>query len=136
VQRRVAGSVFTVAGSFAAVVLATMPAIPAAALVQARGAMWAFSLLLADFLRWFLAVGCLGAAIVGILLVFFPQAWARIEARANHWHSTQRLFTEADVMHMPLDRWIERAPRPAGALIAVLSVVAVVAFATLLRLHK
>lgn len=135
-QRRVAGSVFTIAGGFSAAVLASMPAIPAAALLQARGPVWAFSLLLSDFLRWFLAVGCTGAAIVGILLVFFPETWTRVEAWANRWHSTQRLFADGDVMHMPLDRWIERAPRPAGALITVLSVVAVVAFATLLHLHK
>ena len=57
---------------------------------------------------------------------------ARLEARANHWHSTRQFFARTDVMHTPLDRWIEQSPRPAGVLITILSLVAVTAFAALL----
>lgn len=135
-QRRIAGTVFAIGGAFAAILLASTPKIPATALLQARGALWSLSFLLADVLRWVLVVGCTGSFVVGVLLLFFPGAWARLEARANHWHSTQQFFTRADVMHMPLDHWIERAPRPAGALLAVLSLVAVAAFATLLLWHR
>jgi hypothetical protein len=135
-QRRIAGAVFVLGGAFSALVLATMPKIPAVALLQARGGLWTMSLLLADGLRWLLTVGCVFAAVAGIMLLFFPGAWKRMEVHANHWHSTKRFFVQTDVMHMPLDRWIERSPRPAGALIAVLSVVSLVAFAALLLLRK
>jgi len=135
-QRTIAGSVFVLGGAFSAAVLATMPKIPAITLLQARGGLWSMSLLFADAMRWLLIGGCIFAIVAGIMLMFFPDTWKRLEMRANHWHSTKRFFVQTDVMHMPLDRWIERSPRPAGALITVLSVVAVVAFAALLFLRK
>jgi hypothetical protein len=135
-QRRVAGAVFVLGGAFAASMLALTPKIAAATVLQARGALWAASLMLADVMRWILVVGCTGSVIVGILLLFFPQAWARLEARANHWHSTRQFFARTDVMHTPLDRWIEQSPRPAGVLITILSLVGVTAFAVLLLWHK
>jgi hypothetical protein len=135
-QRRIAGALFVLGGAFSAAVLATMPKIPAITLLQARGGVWSMSLLLADAMRWLLTAGCIFAIVAGVMLIFFPDAWKRLEMRANHWHSTKRFFVQTDVMHMPLDRWIERSPRPAGALITALSVVAVVAFAALLFLRK
>jgi hypothetical protein len=135
-KRRFAGVSFVIGGVFAVAVLASMPKIPAAALLQARGALWVASFMLADALRWLLIIGCSVGTIVGVLLLFFPNTWMRLERRANRWYSTKRFFAETDVMHTPLDRWIERAPRPAGALIAILSVVSLVAFAGLLILHK
>jgi hypothetical protein len=135
-QRRIAGTVFVLGGAFSAAVLATMPKIPAAVLLQARGGLWSTSMVVADALRWLLIVGCVFAAAAGIMLLFFPEAWRRLEVRANSWHSTKRFFAQTDVMHMPLDRWIERFPRPAGLLIAVLSLVALMAFAALLFWRK
>jgi len=134
-QRRLAGIVFALGGAFAVIALTSTPKIPAT-LLQARGALWTASLMLADVVRWILVIGCTGSVIVGILLLFFPQAWARLEARANHWHSTQQFFARTDVMHTPLDRWIEQSPRPAGVLITILSLVGVTAFAVLLLWHK
>lgn len=135
-QRRLAGTVFAVGGAYAAVMLLSTPKIPAVTLLQARGAVWTISFFLADVLRWILIVGCAAATVIGILLLFFPAAWARIEARANRWHSTREVFARADVMHTPLDQWIERSPRVAGALVAVFSMVAVAAFAILLLWRK
>lgn len=133
-QRRVAGAAFVVGGTFAASVLATMPKLPPT--LQFRGGLWALSLLLADALRWLLIAGCVFGVIAGIMLLFFPEAWTRLERQANSWHSTKRFFAQSDAMHMPLDRWIERSPRPAGALIAVLSLVALAAFVALLYWHR
>jgi hypothetical protein len=135
-QRRIAGTAFVLGGAFSAAVLATMPKIPAAAMLQARGGLWTMSLLLADALRWLLIVGCVFATVAGIMLIFFPDAWRRLEERANRWHSTKRFFTQTDTMHMPLDHWIERSPRAAGGLIALLSLVALIAFAALLFWRK
>ena len=135
-QRRIAGTVFVLGGAFSAAVLATMPKIPAAAVLQARGGLWSISMVLADSVRWLLILGCVFATVAGIMLIFFPDAWRRLEERANQWHSTKRFFAQTDVMHMPLDRWIERSPRPAGALIAALSLVALIAFAALLLWRK
>ena len=135
-QRRIAGAMFVVGGAFSAAVLTTMPKIPAAAMLQARGALWSISLLLADALRWLLIVGCIFATVAGIMLIFFPEAWRRLEERANSWRSTKRFFVQTDVMHMPLDRWIERFPRPAGLLISALSLVSLIAFAALLFWRK
>ena len=134
-QRRIAGTAFVLGGAFSAAVLATMPKIPAA-MLQARGGLWTVSLLVADALRWLLIVGCVFATVAGIMLIFFPDAWRRLEERANRWHSTRRFFAQTDTMHMPIDHWIERSPRPAGALIAVLSLVALIAFAALLFWRK
>ena len=128
-QRRVAGTAFTLGGAYAAILLASAPKIPAATLLQARGVLWAVYLFLADVLRWVLVVGCTAAVVIGVLLLFFPAAWTRIEARANGWYSTREVFARADVMHTPLDQWIERSPRLAGALVAALSLIAVAAFA-------
>jgi len=135
-QRRLAGTVFTLGGAYSAVMLLTTPKIPAVTLLQARGVLWTISFFLADVLRWMLIVGCAAATVVGVLLLFFPAAWARIEAGANRWHSTRGVFARADVMHTTLDQWIERSPRLAGALVAVFSMVAVAAFAILLLWRK
>ncbi len=131
-RRRIAGAAFAIGGAFAASVLASMPKIPAAAALQSRGALWAASFVVADVVRWLLALGCVGAFVAGVMLLFFPDAWNALEQRANRWHSTKQFFARTDIMHMPLDRWVERSPRPAGALIALLSIVSLAAFAALL----
>jgi len=68
-----------------------------------------------DLLKWFLVVGSLAAIVAGVLLLFFPRSWRNLEARANRWYST---------------RYLEL--RTAGAVIAVLSLLAAVASALLL----
>ena len=80
-----------------------------------------------EVLRWLLVVGSVGAIIAGLLLLFVPRIWRRVEARANRWYSTRHLELAADRVYAPLDRIAEAFPRTAGAVIAVLSVVAAVA---------
>ena len=131
-QRRVAGSVFVAGGGFAAFALAISARIPGAFIAKAWGTL---SLVLIEAVRWLLVVGCVFAVLVGILLLFFPDAWTRFEAAANRWKSTHGFFSSADTMHTPLDRWVESSPQAAGWLIAILSTVSVVAFGALLYIR-
>jgi hypothetical protein len=82
-------------------------------------------------MRWFMVAGGLTAVAVGVMLLFFPRAYRALEERANHWYSTRQALTGGDSMRMSLDRWVEAYPRPAGAIIACLSVIAALAFAAL-----
>ncbi len=74
---------------------------------------------LLDSLRWFLVLGSVAAAAVGVLMVLMPETLQRLETRANEWHSSRKaLGGMADTMYMPLDKWVEHYPRIAGAVIA------------------
>ncbi len=90
----------------------------AQALVPAGGwspaAQW-----LLESLRWFLVLGSVAAAAIGVMMVLMPETLQRLEARANEWHSSRKaLGGAADTMYMPLDKWVEHYPRIAGAIIA------------------
>lgn len=135
-QRKMAGTVFILGGGFAAVMLAVTAKVPAILVAKAWGAASIASVLLVEAMRWLLVIGCAFAVFVGILLLFFPNVWNRFEAGANRWKSTQSFFAGADVMHTPLDRWVERSPQTAGTLIAVLSAVSLFAFGALLYLKR
>jgi hypothetical protein len=85
-----------------------------------------------DTLKWTLIAGSAAAVLVGILMVFFPELWRRIEFRANRWHSTGRLEASADRVVTPLERIVEAYPRAAGAVLSVMSLVATAACAVML----
>jgi hypothetical protein len=68
---------------------------------------------------------------VGVLL-FFPDALARVEKHANRWISTRRLVRHADEAHLTLDRLVEAHPGPAGWILACTSLGAVIYAAVLL----
>ena len=75
---------------------------------------------LLESVRWFLVLGSLAAAAIGILMVLMPETLQRFEARANEWHSSRKALGGApDAMYMPLDKWVEHYPRVAGAVIAL-----------------
>jgi hypothetical protein len=74
---------------------------------------------LLESLRWFLVLGSVAAAAIGVLMVLMPETLQRLEARANEWHSSRKaLGGIPDAMYMPLDKWVEHYPRIAGAVIA------------------
>jgi hypothetical protein len=74
---------------------------------------------LVDSLRWFLVLGSLAAAVVGVMMVILPDTLRKMETRANEWHSSRKaLGGNGDTMYMPLDKWVEHYPRIAGAVIA------------------
>ncbi len=83
-------------------------------------------------MRWFLVAGSFTAILTGVMLLFFPQAWRKLEARANHWYSTRQLEIAGDTLHPSLDRIVEAFPRAAGVVILALSLIAAVASGMLL----
>ena len=118
------GAVLIALGAFSTVILLARLDITALAglfMVDARTSLLG---LLLEALRWFLVVGSLAAVGTGVMLVFFPQAWRRVEARANHWYSTRQLEIAGDALHPSLDRIVEGFPRVSGVVILVLSVIA------------
>lgn len=70
--------------------------------------------------KWFLLVGSTFAMVAGAMLVFVPDAFARLAARANHWHSARKYGRDMDAMHLTLDNWVQASPRAAGWIIVVL----------------
>jgi len=87
---------------------------------------------LVEVLRWFLGICNAFAFIIGLMLLFFPDAFGAIEARANRWYSFRQLAPGADTMHLPLDRWVEAFPRTAGWIIALSALGVVVEFGLIL----
>jgi hypothetical protein len=88
--------------------------------------------ILLDAIRWFLVAGSLAAVVIGVMLLCFPQAWRRVEARANRWYSTRELEIAGDALRPSLDRLVEGFPRASGLVILVLSVSAALACGMLL----
>jgi len=80
---------------------------------------------LVDSLRWFLVAGNLAAIVAGILLAFFPDRVAKLEAQAGRWISLRRATRGADDMNIKLDTWVAVYPRAIGAAIAVFGLVMV-----------
>ena len=67
-----------------------------------------------DSVRWMLVAGNLAAVVAGIMLAFFPDAVAVLEARGSHWYSERKMTKGADNMNLKLDPWVAAYPRAAG----------------------
>jgi hypothetical protein len=80
---------------------------------------------LVDSLRWFLVTGNLAAIVAGIMLAFFPDRVAKLEAQAGRWISMRQATKGADDMKIKLDSWVAVYPRAIGAAIAVIGLVMV-----------
>ncbi len=129
---RLLGTAFLLGGGYASVVLLTQLDAAKAASALGFTSNPVTAQVLMETLRWFLIVGGTAAVVFGVMLLVFPRAWSALELRANRWYSTRRMYTSGDDMHLGLDRWVESAPRAAGMLIGVASLVASAAFAVLL----
>ena len=126
------GAVLVALGAFsAAILLGRLDPAAVASLLKVEGRASLLGMLL-EALRWFLVLGSLGAVVTGVMLLFFPRTWRRVEERANHWYSTRSLEIAGDAVHPPLDRIVEAFPRASGAVILALSVVAAASSAMLL----
>ena len=126
------GVILVAVGAYAAVVLVGSFDVPRlAVLFQAdpRYSLTAFAL---ESLKWLLVAGALAAIATGVMLVFFPRAWRRIEDRANRWYSTREFELAGDTVYLSLEHMVEAFPRAAGGVIFVLSVVAAFASGALL----
>jgi hypothetical protein len=83
--------------------------------------------------KWFLIAGSVLAVAVGGLLLFFPTALGRIEARTNRWYSTRKMIPPAgDSMKLGLERLVENHPRAAGWIIGICCFLVATAMAVLL----
>lgn len=92
----------------------------------------AFEVLMLESLRRILIAGGLLAMMVGVMLIFFPNALRALEARANHWYSTRRILRNGDTMNMNFDRWLDGNSRAAGWIITSGALIVVVNFGILL----
>lgn len=87
---------------------------------------------LVESVRWALIVGNLAAIVIGIMLGFFPDALAALEARGGRWYSERRLVKGADEMNLSLDGWVAAYPRYAGWIITAGGLVLVGEFGIML----
>ena len=76
--------------------------------------------------KWVLIVGSAFGVVVGMMLLFYPNAESTLERLANKWVSPRRVTRSWDDMHMNLDALVEAHPRPAGWIIACTSAAAVI----------
>jgi hypothetical protein len=82
--------------------------------------------------KYFLVVGCMVALASGILLLFFPRVWSRVEEHANKWYSSRQLVRGGDRQYMTLDHLVEAFPRASGSVVMALSLVSTLASGLLL----
>ena len=126
--RHLIGGIFVIVAAYSTYVLMTQVEVPrfvAALRIDAQPALVA---LIVEAARWCLVVGGMVAVAVGIMLIFFRNALAAIETRANRWYSFRRHTLDADTMHMGFERWTEAHPRTTGWVLSVGALVVVVAF--------
>jgi hypothetical protein len=125
------GLVLALAGAYALFVLAQVPVAKIASILRVDAAA-TLALIAIEATKWLLLAGCALSVATGVMLVFFPQAWRAVEARANRWYSSRQMAAGGDDMHVPLDRLAETYPRAAGGLILILSLASAAATALLL----
>jgi hypothetical protein len=129
------GAVLILVGAYAAVILiGSFDVQRVAGLFRVDGR-YSLAGVVLDALKWFLVLGSLTAVATGIMLLFFPDAWRSLEARANRWYSTRNLELAGDTVYLSLDRMVQAFPRAAGAVIFVMSLLAALASGILL-FHK
>ncbi len=75
----------------------------------------------AENLKVFLLAGNAICLLVGILVIFFPQAFLKLENYADHWISIRQSMQPLDQMHMEVDSWILKHPTSAGVTLCILS---------------
>lgn len=83
---------------------------------------------LVDSLRCFLIAGNVAAIAAGILLAFFPDRVAQLEAQAGRWISVRQATKGGDDMRIKLDSWVAVYPRVIGAAVLVFGLVMVGTF--------
>ena len=86
--------------------------------INPRAADW-----LADSLRWALVIGNALAVVAGIMLAFFPERVAALEALGGKWISSRQATKGGNDMHMKMDGWVANHPRESGAAIVLVALV-------------
>jgi hypothetical protein len=95
--------------------------------INPRAAAW-----LADSLRWALMFGNALAIVAGVMLAFFPNRVAALEAWGGKWISSRQATRGADAMHLGVESWVAMRPRAAGAIIVVMALILISTFGLLL----
>ena len=126
------GLILVAVGAYAAVVLVGAFDVTRIAFLLKVDPRYSLASVGLDALKWLLVVGSIAASATGIMLLFFPRTWRRVEERANRWYSTRNLELAGDTVYMSLDRLVETYPRASGSVIFLLSLVAAVASSSLL----
>jgi hypothetical protein len=91
-----------------------------------------FATWLVESARWVLIVGNLTGIIVGVMLIFFPDALITLETRGSRWYSARQPATGVDAMNLTLDKWVAAFPRAAGWIITLFALLLVGAFGLML----
>jgi hypothetical protein len=76
--------------------------------------------------KWILLVGNAFALVAGLMLMFLPDAFARLAAKTDHWYSSRKFDKDMEAMNVTLDRWVQASPRAAGWILIVLGAFVVV----------
>lgn len=92
----------------------------------------AFVLWVYGSVKYFFIVACLVSIMVGILMLFNPDALKVIENYSARWYSSREVSRKAEKMNMTLDQWVAKNPRIAGLLLAPLGLVTTIHFGSLL----
>jgi len=77
--------------------------------------------LTAQATKWLLLAGNTLAMVVGVMLMFLPDAFAKLAAGTNQWYSARKYDKDMDAMHLTFDNWVRASPRAAGWIIIVLA---------------
>lgn len=89
-----------------------------------------------ESVKWLLVAGSLLAVAVGILVLFFPQGLAALEAGMNRWVSTRAAMPAGgDRMRAPLDLVVEAYPRATGWVMALSSLLVAAAMGLMIAAH-
>jgi hypothetical protein len=75
----------------------------------------------AENLKEFLLVGNAICLLVGILVLFFPQALSTLEGYLDRRYSIRKSTQPLDRMHMEIDCWVLNHPISAGLTLSILS---------------
>lgn len=120
-QRKVLGTLVII-GAVIALVLLLNPLTEAKVLMLISGGSPTIGqILVASSVKWLLVTGnaiCLG---VGIMLHFYPERLAKIEAVVNQWVSVRKHTAIMEKMYMGVDSWIIKHPLISGIFIIFLS---------------
>lgn len=132
-RRWVTGLLFVLGGGYVAVRLGIgIDTTRVVSSFAVRSALVPVGVILVETMRWSFVVLCTGAAVLGVVLLAWPDAWARFESHANRWYSTRKLAVAGDAMNLTLDRWVELYPVPAGIIVLVFSLAPMAGTAVLL----
>ena len=117
------GAVLVALGAYTAVVLIVAVDVNGIAAMLKVNSRYSLAAIGIHAAKLVLVLGSLMAIATGVMLLFFPQAWRNVEARANRWYSTGNLEGSEDRVYLSLERIVEAFPRSSGVVLLAMSLV-------------